>query len=643
MKSKIYLLFITLMLTAFSQNLFSQSLQWSQTYNSAGPNRDTPNDNVIDASGNCYVIGEKYISGFNYDFVVIKYNSSGVEEWVRIFDGSETDNFNDNDEGKVIKVGSDGNIYAAGNLSDSVTKQNCSIVKITPDGYVSWSKKFNFSGTNYDYIEDILVDLPNGIYAAGRTYDWLAGNNDALTIKYDTSGNVLWAKNFDSSDSLVLGNDGSRFIMKDNAGFIYTSGNSEYLTPDFNFLKYSPDGDLIHSYLYDDEYAEESLYKMKIDNSGNIYAVGKGTGVTMIIVKLDSSLSLQWTDTTSYGTYNNDHAEDFTIADDGNVYICGTLSMDSGLGYFLTKSAVLKYTPAGNLEWLFTHISNSTAESSKKIITSNDGTIFVLGYFWTPDYSTSHLKIMRLNSSGSLIDSIFYNGSGSNNMVANTFSIDANNSLYISLTRNSLANSNKIVTLKYSNPLLPVELTLFNYEKRENNVLLKWTTSSELNNSGFDIERKDNVNNSWRKIGSFAGHGNSSVENKYTYTDNNLISGTYTYRLKQIDYNGNYKYYDLQNEVVIGVPKNFVLNQNYPNPFNPATKITFEIPQDEFITLKIFDISGREVASLVNSNLPAGYHTVSLNASEFNLSSGIYFYRLNSSEYTSIKKMILLK
>lgn len=643
MKSKIYLLFLTLMLTAFSQNLFSQTLQWNQTYNSAGPNRDTPNDNVIDASGNCYVIGEKYISGFNYDFVVLKYNSSGFEEWVRIFDGSESEAFNDNDAGKVIKIGSDGNIYAAGNLSDTVTKQNCSIIKITPDGYVSWSTTFNFSGTNYDYINDILVDLPNGIYATGYTYNWLTGNQDALTLKFDTSGNVLWSKNFDSSDSLALGTDGSKFIVKDNAGFIYTAGNSEYLTPDFNFLKYSPDGVLIHSYLYDDEYAEESLYKMKIDNSGNIYAVGKGTGVTMIIVKLDSALSLQWTDTTSYGTYNNDHAEDFTIADDGNVYICGTLSMDSGLGYFLTKSAVLKYTPAGNLEWLFTHISNSIAESSKKIIASNDGTLFVLGYFWTPDYSTSHLKIMRLNSSGSLLDSIFYNGSGSNNMVAKTFTIDANNSLYISLTRNSLASTDKIVTLKYSNSLLPVELTLFNYEKRENNVLLKWTTSSELNNSGFDIERKDIVNNSWRKIGSVAGHGNSATENKYTYPDNNLISGTYTYRLKQVDYNGNYKYYDLQNEVVIGVPKKFVLNQNYPNPFNPATKITFEIPKDEYISLKLYDISGREITSLINTNLSAGYHTVALNAADYNLSSGIYFYKLNSADYSVIKRMILLK
>ncbi len=250
---------------------------------------------------------------------------------------------------------------------------------------------------------------------------------------------------------------------------------------------------------------------------------------------------------------------------------------------------------------------------------------------------------MRLNSSGSLIDSVFYNGSGSNNMVANTLSIDANNSLYISLTRNSLASADKIVTLKYSNSLLPVELTLFNYEKRENNVLLKWTTSSELNNSGFDIERKDNVNNSWRKIGSVAGHGNSATENKYTYPDNNLVSGTYTYRLKQIDYNGNYKYYDLQNEVVIGVPKKFVLNQNYPNPFNPATKITFEIPKDEYISLRLYDISGREITSLINTNLSAGYHTVALNAADYNLSSGIYFYKLNSADYSVIKKMILLK
>ncbi|MBP9096830.1 MAG: T9SS type A sorting domain-containing protein, partial [Ignavibacteria bacterium] len=113
--------------------------------------------------------------------------------------------------------------------------------------------------------------------------------------------------------------------------------------------------------------------------------------------------------------------------------------------------------------------------------------------------------------------------------------------------------------------------------------------------------------------------------------------------LKQIDYNGNYKYYDLQNEVVIGVPKKFVLNQNYPNPFNPATKITFEIPKDEYISLRLYDISGREITSLINTNLSAGYHTVALNAADYNLSSGIYFYKLNSADYSVIKKMILLK
>jgi len=639
MKQIIYTIILITIFLITGNAAFSQTLSWSQTYNSSGITRDTPNGNAIDASGNCYIVGKKLVSGFDNDFIVIKYNSSGVEEWVKTFAGSA----NNDDEGEVIKVGSDGNIYAAGVIKDATTNQDCAIYKITPDGYVSWSRIYNFSGTNYDYVLDILVDIPNGIYTTGYTYNWLTGNQDALTMKLDTSGNITWAKSFDSSDLFDIGTDGSRFIAKDNAGFIYTAGNTEFITPSLNFLKYSPNGDLIHSYIYDDNYEEEVLYGMKVDNSGNVYGVGKGAAVTMILVKLDSSLSFQWFDTTSYGTYNNDHAEDLVIGDDGHIYVCGSLSMDSGLGYFLIKSAVLKYSPSGNLEWTFTHMSNTKADYAKKIIASNDGTLFVLGYFWTPTYSTSHLKVMRLNSSGSLIDSIFYTGSGSNNMVASTLSIDANNSLYISLTRSSLANADKIVTLKYSNPLLPVELTLFNYEKRENNVLLNWTTSSELNNSGFDIERKDNANQSWRKIEFVAGYGNSGTENNYSYMDKNLVSGTYFYRLKQIDYNGNYKYYDLQSEVIIGIPQKFVLHQNYPNPFNPATKITFEIPKNEFISLKVYDISGREVASLINANLPAGYHTVSLNASEFNLSSGVYFYKLNSADYSAIKKMILLK
>ncbi|MBK8981406.1 MAG: T9SS type A sorting domain-containing protein [Ignavibacteria bacterium] len=129
---------------------------------------------------------------------------------------------------------------------------------------------------------------------------------------------------------------------------------------------------------------------------------------------------------------------------------------------------------------------------------------------------------------------------------------------------------------------------------------------------------------------------------KITHTQTkNLTSGIYTYRLKQIDYNGNFEYYNLNGEVIVGVPNNFDLSQNYPNPFNPETKINFQIPNESNVSLVVFDNSGKEVATLVNGNKTAGYHTVSFNAS--NLSSGIYFYKLETEGFTKVMKMALVK
>lgn len=107
--------------------------------------------------------------------------------------------------------------------------------------------------------------------------------------------------------------------------------------------------------------------------------------------------------------------------------------------------------------------------------------------------------------------------------------------------------------------------------------MLNWSTSSETNNYGFDIERSL-INTEWNKIGFVSGNGTSSSINNYLFEDKNLNSGKYKYRLRQVDYNGNYEYYNLTNEVVIGTPDKFSLKQNYPNPFNPSTKIEFDIP-----------------------------------------------------------------
>lgn len=195
----------------------------------------------------------------------------------------------------------------------------------------------------------------------------------------------------------------------------------------------------------------------------------------------------------------------------------------------------------------------------------------------------------------------------------------------------------------YTWSVLPVELTSFTVSTQKDEVFLAWNTATELNNYGFEIERSILVplkENTFETIGFIAGNGNSNSPKEYSYRDENLAPGAYAYRLKQIDTDGTFTY---SNEVKVEhlVPRNFVLTQNYPNPFNPSTRISFSIPEGGNVKLRVFDLLGTEVATLVNSELESGTHTVDFNAA--GLASGTYFYKLESGGNALVKKMHLIK
>ena len=188
---------------------------------------------------------------------------------------------------------------------------------------------------------------------------------------------------------------------------------------------------------------------------------------------------------------------------------------------------------------------------------------------------------------------------------------------------------------------LPIELISFTSSISDNSAHLTWSTAAELNNSGFDVERKKTEDNNWQKVGFVEGHGTTNTPQHYAFSDRFLSTGKYNYRLKQIDFNGNYQYYYLSSEVSIGVPKKFELSQNFPNPFNPVTNISYKLPNDSKVSIKIFDILGREVRTLVSEFKTAGYHTINFDGST--LSSGMYFYRIKTNGFEAIRKMLLIK
>ena len=198
--------------------------------------------------------------------------------------------------------------------------------------------------------------------------------------------------------------------------------------------------------------------------------------------------------------------------------------------------------------------------------------------------------------------------------------------------------------------VIPVELVSFTSSIINNTVGLNWITATELNNSGFEIQRSLSPtpslnegalgNSDWQKIGFVNGNGTSTEVHSYSFIDANPVTGISYYRLKQIDFDGTFDYSNIV-EVVYGAVAEFALEQNYPNPFNPTTKINYSIKEKGNVELKIFDLLGSEIATLVNEEKTPGNYEVFFDAS--NLSSGVYLYTIKAGSFVQTRKMLLMK
>ncbi len=199
------------------------------------------------------------------------------------------------------------------------------------------------------------------------------------------------------------------------------------------------------------------------------------------------------------------------------------------------------------------------------------------------------------------------------------------------------------IKLSVYSSFVPVELVSFTAFVKDGDVILNWKTATELNNKGFEIERAFKSNSGqldWIKIGFVEGNGTTSEQQQYTFTDKKLAVNSYLYRLKQIDFDGTF-IYSQEIEVDVNSPIFFELSQNYPNPFNPMTVIKYQLPSNGFVSLKVYDVLGSEIKTLVNEFMNAGYYEVEFNASD--LPSGVYLYKLQTDNFNAVKKMILAR
>ncbi|HMN17463.1 MAG TPA: YCF48-related protein [Ignavibacteriaceae bacterium] len=510
-----------------------------------------------------------------------------------------------------VRFGSDNAVYLSGN--------NGYLFKST-DGGATWNE-LGYRFTTSSLKDVSFADTLNG-YVVGTNFV-ARTTNGGLTWMQQTSPfsgdiNEVVAT---SSDHAVAGCDGGNVIVTTNGGNNWnlvatgiTGTNSDILAIDFindNFgiaaayngtVAKTTDGGFNWTIVS----AISGFNPWDMDMVDSLYGWVAGTG-ERIVRTTDGGLTWQQQLSVggigTYGISFIDRQRGIAGGTGGNTYY----TTNGGVNWLSAT------TPPGNTVWGIHFVESPvlgsigmTACASGYVYISTDG-----GANWTlePRYTIS------------------------------TFS-----DIFMTDAAHAWIVGNSGVILKYDQPAnVPVELLSFSSFVVDDDVTLNWSTATETNNAGFQIERSKKLevrSEEWNSIGFVNGSGTTTKIKSYSYKDENLAAGKYLYRLKQIDLDGTFEYSNIIEAEVLS-PSEFILEQNYPNPFNPNTRIQYAIGSKQFVSLKIFNSLGEEVASLVNEEKSAGFYKIDFNASH--LSSGIYYYKIIAGDFVQTRKMILIK
>ena len=456
----------------------------------------------------------------------------------------------------------------------------------SPSSIISWEWDFNNDG-----IIDATIQNPSWIYNDIGLYDV------SLTVSDGTNTNTLT-----KVDYIIALNPGSILVWEgqpDGANYsgLYIKDYLESIDKEVIYLTNEdlpfPMIDFDAVFLSFGNAADATFFssskaatvKEYLQNGGFLYLEGgealgydQGSNYTL--------LSLFGISSSSDGLQDNTPITNLT-----------------GMQETLTEGMLFTSSSQPDNYWIDTYVPNSTGQVAFNEVTVGDVAIQSTGSLGQRTFCFSYAL-------GKLNDGTFPS------------------------TKENLLNQ----ILGFFDIIVPVELTSFSGSSIDGNVALNWSTATELNNLGFEVQRSFSKSD-FVTVGFVEGNGTTTERQEYSYTDRNVTAGKYFYRLKQIDYDGSFDYSDVVE--VDASPISYSLEQNYPNPFNPSTKITYSIPQKFLVSLKIFDALGREVSQLVNEEKEAGKYEIDFNASH--LSSGVYFYKLETGDFVQTRKMILLR
>jgi len=538
-----------------------------------------------------------------------------TQTWDYIYGSSSRSSY---DQGLSITVDNNGYVYVAGQ-----TKTNYLVVKLNISGSQQWTNTFNGSGNGDDYAKQIVVDGSGNVFVTGSSYS-SNGGWDVVTIKYNSSGSQQWAATYNSNANF---NDVGNSLVVDGSGNVYVTGTANDINGQFEdvmTLKYNSSGSLQWAVRYNGpgDYHDEA-YSICLDNSSNIYVSGRvfegvnnNTGMDALIIKYNPSGAQQWIATWDAGSFGDTaYGEIITsmvISDSNDIYITGCSAKGvTGTSIFEYNYLTQKYNSSGTLQWTAQY--NGPAANSlnyaNDIALSTDGYVYITG---SSENSSGNLDYatVKYSSNGTEQWIARYDGPGNGDDDAKAIAVDDGGCIFV--TGGSLGSGTNIdyATIKYSPSGSQSSVDRHNGSSSDydiSNDIAVYSSSSLEVNYYFVTGREKNIDEDCTTLG-------------YTYLgcsdDGDIVSFN-------------------------KAPSSNSLMQNYPNPFNPVTQISFNVGSNGFVILKIYDLLGREIKTLVQEMLASGSYSANWDASFF--PSGIYVYELRTGEFVETKRMVLVK
>jgi hypothetical protein len=605
---------------------------WSAVYDGPGHDIDQAINVDVDADGYVYVTGRSYGAGTLDDICTIKYDPNGNEVWVRRYDGPA----NGTDQGAAIEVNDAGEVIVGGMVESAGTDWDSIVIKYDADGNEIWTAVYDGPAGGEDDISGkngMVIDEQGNIYVTGKS-EGIGTEYEFCTIKYNPDGGEEWVTRYDGPVSGFY-DDPQAGIALDSDGNVFVSGccaEPPYYTADYYTIKYDNDGNELWVVSYGEPSQADLPYDIAVDENGNACVTGiLSPFIESCTVKYDTDGNEIW------AAQGDLYYSVSTAVDEyGAVYCCGLTDSQDPDG----DAGVVKYAcETGDTQWVAEYDGPEGVFDAVQAITiDSQGNIFVGGVCnaqdtgrWPGVLSSDLLGDTVVpalhNVKYNKRDMCFY---GRGCMCGDTLVMKYSRTVSVELLRFAALPQNERITLEWEISATEDEtIEGFNLYRRE---IKKPETKTVTKADGPTKV----VSDDWTKINGALITG----ANPYSYVDEDAGSGvTYEYKLEAFI---NTKAETLGTTTAttgVGIPTSYALYQSRPNPTTGTAIIAFDLPEETPVTLTVYDISGRKVTTLVNETLAAGEHGAEVSE----LAPGVYVYRLDTSNYSASKKMVVVR